>query len=85
MDAIEAALVVKDYKTALNQADALETFTAPEPLPLSMLIIERARLLAGMRGAAASTDESIERRRNLLARLRKIQWTRAIPALESGA
>ena len=83
LDAIEAALQVQDVAVAQRQMDALEAFTAAEPLPLTTIIVKRARLLAKPLGVSYSPSEVAVSLRALIASLGEVGWTRAMPAVEA--
>jgi class 3 adenylate cyclase len=87
-DAIDAALSERDFERALRYAQRLERYTAAEPLPWSMLVVERAEaLVACGRGARnAALEATVERLLGTARQLGQLdlagalEGARAIPA-----
>jgi hypothetical protein len=72
-DAIEAYLETGDWDGALRQANALEEFTRPEPLPWTELIVGRGRALAKIGQDGRAEDLVLEL--GLSSRMQKLSVT----------
>ena len=86
-DAMEACLSTQDWDAAEKHANALETYTSPEPLPWSEFLIARGRALAA-HGRSQRSDEltfELERLRDIANEMRyKLDLQAIEQALNSG-
>ncbi|ADE15948.1 ATP-dependent transcriptional regulator containing adenylate cyclase related domains [Nitrosococcus halophilus Nc 4] len=80
-NAIEAALVEKDWYGAERYAALLEEYTRLEPLPWSDFFIGRARVLAAL-GAGVWESTMGKTLQQLYAEARRANLKAALPALE---
>jgi DNA-binding SARP family transcriptional activator/tetratricopeptide (TPR) repeat protein len=80
-NAIEVSLVEGLWADARRYADGLDAYTAEEPLPLTNLLIARARLLADV-GENVATDETRARLQSLRADCQRMNALAALPAVE---
>ena len=80
-NAIEVSLVERAWADARRYADGLAAYTADEPLPLTNLLIARARLLAdvGENVATSATGAQLE---SLRADCQRMNALAALPAIE---
>jgi len=81
---IDAALAVGDRERARRYADALEDFTASEPLPWSTFYVARARAMLAVAGTGGEPEAAQELQR-LISRGRAMGLLAALPALEAAA
>jgi tetratricopeptide (TPR) repeat protein len=83
-NAIEVSLRDGAWQDARRYADGLETYTSEEPLPLSTLLIRRARLLAdvGEGHAGAATRAALH---SLQLECRRMNTLLVLPAIEAAA
>lgn len=81
-DAMEVALRSGNWGECERYADALDAYTAPEPLPQSDFYIARGRALAGLGRDPSDADER-SAAEALLVEADKIGLRRAVPALEA--
>jgi hypothetical protein len=81
-DAIEACLETGDWAGARRQADALDDFASPEPLPWTELIADRGRALAEA-GQGARGEGLIAELRRLIADAQGAGYLIGLPRIES--
>ncbi len=81
-NAIEVSLAERGWADARRYAEGLAAYTAEEPLPLTNLLIARARLLADA-GENIATGATCSQLESLRADCQRMNVLAALPAIES--
>ncbi|MFO7306368.1 MAG: AAA family ATPase [Gammaproteobacteria bacterium] len=81
MHAIEVSLEQGHWNEARRYASALETYTWPEPLPFTTMLVERARVLADL-GEGLQSDDTYTALKALHAECLRMQAHSALTGIE---